>query len=51
MTPLTQQFDTAQHDNGRNDRVPADDGTIPWDEEDDDYITHMKFECRQGRFI
>lgn len=53
MTPFSKQFDTAQHDAGRNDRIPADDGTWPNEDEDmdDDFITHMKFECRQGRFI
>ncbi len=46
MTPiLTKQFDAAnQYDPIEN--ILDDE----WDQ-DDDYETHMKFECRQGRFV
>lgn len=53
MSPLFKQFDAATYDEHRRDRMPMDDGTWPdSDEEDgDDYIEHMKFECRMGRFV
>ncbi len=50
MTPaLTKQFDAATYDPQwhEDDILELDDQ----DDQDDDFVTHMKFECRQGRFV
>lgn len=52
MTPFARQFDKAQYDpEWRNRFVETDLDVLDEEEGEDDYITHMKFECRQGRFV
>jgi len=55
MTPsLIKNFNNAHCDfNHRNvfGNRRAQEDILELDDQDDDYITHMKFECRQGRFV
>jgi hypothetical protein len=48
MTPFARQFDSAQYDPQWRERIAQEES---YDDGDDDYITHMKFECRQERFV
>ncbi len=47
MTPFARQFDNAQYDPNWRERIAEEEAY----DGDDDYVTHMKFECRQGRFV
>lgn len=51
MSPFARQFDSAQFDPEWRSRFVPQDDMIEEDEGDDDYVIHMKFECRQGRFV
>ncbi len=50
MSKLIKTFDAAQYDPEWRNRQPQED-ILELDDQDDDYVTHMKFECRQGRFV
>lgn len=50
MTSFAKQFDAAQHDIEWLNR-PTQEDILELDDMDDDYITHMKFECRKGVFL
>lgn len=47
MTPFAIQFDNAQNDNDWYARYIVEED----DDGEDDFITHMKIECRMGRFV
>lgn len=49
MTPFAKQFDTASWDPNHDARNIIEEDDF-WDM-DDDFVTHMKEECRQGRFV
>jgi hypothetical protein len=50
MTPFAKQFDNAQHDPEWRSRFIQDE-CFEEDDGDDDFVTHMRFECRQGKFV